>query len=121
LVNLPDGASFTLQGNDVPLIVAHFDHQSRSVKLNVIDVVSGQSLGFADEEDFFVRNSSPLSFFLFTWDGTTVERPGGKPHEVPDGAYRIELSVLKALGDPRNPAHTETWSSPPIVIARPIP
>jgi minor extracellular serine protease Vpr len=119
--NQPGGASFTLQGNDVPFIIAHFDHQSRSVKFRVIDVVTGKTLGLAIEEDFFPRNSSPTFAFLFEWDGTTIDRPGGTLRDVPDGAYRIELSVLKALGDPRNPAHTETWSSPPIVIARPIP
>jgi hypothetical protein len=35
---------------------------------------------------------------------------------VPNGTYRIELSILKALGDPRNPAHFERWSSPDITI-----
>jgi hypothetical protein len=29
------------------------------------------------------------------------------------------MSVLKALGDPHNPAHTETWTSPVITIDRP--
>jgi minor extracellular serine protease Vpr len=40
---------------------------------------------------------------------------------VPNGAYRLELSVLKALGDRSNPAHFEHWSSPTITIARPTP
>jgi len=53
----------------------------------------------------------------------------GKNHEncdnedmtkpVRDGQYIIQLKALKALGDPRNPAHWETWTSPVIAIDRP--
>jgi hypothetical protein len=32
----------------------------------------------------------------------------------------LELSVLKVLGDPANPAHVEHWTSPVVVISRPI-
>jgi hypothetical protein len=31
----------------------------------------------------------------------------------------VKVSVLKALGDPDNPAHWETWTSPVITLARP--
>jgi subtilisin family serine protease len=118
-VNQPGGATFTLEGDDIPYILLHLDHQSRTLKLEVIDLGTGESAGFADIEDFLPRNSSATSFFAFTWDGTTMNRPGGQTRPVPDGAYRMELSVLKALGDPDNPAHTEHWTSPTIVIDRP--
>lgn len=32
---------------------------------------------------------------------------------------QLEVFVLKALGDRRNPAHFESWTSPNITIARP--
>ena len=89
--------------------------------MEVIDVATGKSLNFADDEDFLIRNSSATSFFAFGWDGTTMKKSGGKSRAVPNGTYRIDLSVLKALGDPRNPAHFERWSSPNITIARPAP
>jgi hypothetical protein len=92
-----------------------------NLKLEVIDVATGQSLNFADDENFLPRNSSAGSFFTFAWDGTTTKRAGAKPRAVPNGTYRIDLSILKALGDPRNPAHFERWSSPNITIARPTP
>jgi hypothetical protein len=38
---------------------------------------------------------------------------------VPDGTYRLELTVLKALGSRFDPAHTEHWTSPNITISRP--
>jgi minor extracellular serine protease Vpr len=42
-----------------------------------------------------------------------------KSYVVPDGRYILTLSVLKALGDPDNPAHWETWTSPAFAIDRP--
>jgi hypothetical protein len=121
LVNQPAGASFTLQGNDVPLILVHLDHQPRKLRIEVFDITTGRFVGFADDEAFLPRNSTATSFFGFFWDGTVIDTTAGGTRDVPDGAYRVVLSVLKALGDPRNPAHTEAWLSPPIVIARPVP
>jgi subtilisin family serine protease len=120
LVNQPAGASFTLLDLDVPFILYHLDHQPRRLRIEVFDTTTGQSLGFADDEAFLPRNSAAMSF-AFPWDGTVIDTTAGGTREVPDGAYRVQISVLKALGDPRNPSHTEKWLSPPIVIARPIP
>jgi hypothetical protein len=87
--------------------------------MEVFDVATGESVGFASIDDLLPRNSGPSTFFAFTWDGTTMRRAGGRTRAVPDGQYRIELSALKALGDPDNPAHIEHWSSPQIGIDRP--
>ena len=65
------------------------------------------------------RSSSQTSFFAFPWDGTTFNRAGRRLRDLPNGTYRIELRLLKALGDRHNPAHAEQWTSPNIVIARP--
>ena len=119
LQNQPGGAIFTMVGGDAPFILFHLDHQVANFRLEVFDVTTGRSLNFADDENFVIRNSTPAGFFAFVWDGTTMKRPGGKTSTLPNGTYRIELSVLKALGDPRNPAHVERWSSPNITIARP--
>jgi subtilisin family serine protease len=121
LVNQPAGALFTLQGNDVPFLLFHLDHQPRKLRIEVFDITTGQSLGFADDEAFLPRNTAATSFFAFPWDGTVIDTTAGGARDVPDGAYRVEISVLKALGDPRNPAHRESWLSPPIVITRPGP
>jgi hypothetical protein len=48
-----------------------------------------------------------------------MRRTRGRPLPVPNGAYRIEMSVLKALGDPHDPAHFENWTSPEFFISRP--
>jgi len=117
----PAGALFTMVGDDVPQILIHLNHQVANLKMEVIEVATGESLNFAADEDFVGRNSAANTFFAFPWDGTTMRRPGGKQRTLPNGTYRIDLSILKALGDPRNPAHFERWSSPPITIARPTP
>jgi minor extracellular serine protease Vpr len=115
----PGGALFTMTGDDVPFILLHLNHQVANLRMEIIDVSTGQSLNFADDEDFIGRNSTATTFFAFAWDGTTFKKRGRKLLTLPNGTYRLDLSILKALGDPRNPAHFERWSSPNITIARP--
>ena len=50
-----------------------------------------------------------------------VVRGDSAPITVPNGQYVIKVEVLKALGDETNPAHWETWTTPVITIARPVP
>ena len=73
------------------------------------------------DESYFGRNSTPSTFFAFSWDGTRLHGKGhnGKTEPVPDGTYVIELRALKALGDAGNPDHWETWTSPEVTIDRP--
>jgi hypothetical protein len=37
---------------------------------------------------------------------------------MPNGNYQLWVQVLKALGDPNNPADVETYTSPTFTIAR---
>ena len=119
----PDGAVFTLQDGDIPYILAHFHHQSRLVRADILDAETGQpwhsAFHQAFEYDYFGRNSSPDGFFAFSWNGTTARGSSHHTVEVPDGKYVIKLSVLKALGDENNPDHWETWTSPAFYIERP--
>jgi hypothetical protein len=119
LIFRPAGATYTLVGDDVPFVILHLDHQVRTLTMEVFNVATGASVGFAGIAEFLPRNSTATSAFLFVWDGTTSTQAGGSPQPVPDGQYRIELSVLKALGNPTNPAHLEHWTSPQIGIDRP--
>jgi minor extracellular serine protease Vpr len=120
LVNQPAGATYSMQGGDIPIFVAHLDHQSRRMRFEVIDVTKGDSLGFGIIEEYLPRNSTATSFFTFEWDGTVITKVGDQPKPVPNGTYRIELEVQKALGTTKNPAHFEHWTSPNITITRPV-
>jgi minor extracellular serine protease Vpr len=106
---LPVGGSFTLQGADVPYVLLHLNHQVANLAIRVFDRTNGRFVGFADNENFVQRNSQATTFFAIPWDGTVVQAAGGTPAPLPNGAYKLEMSVLKALGDPRNPAHFERW------------
>ncbi|MGI8561740.1 MAG: S8 family serine peptidase [Luteimonas sp.] len=114
--NRPGGGTYSMVGNDIPFFLIHFDHQSRRMRLEVFDAVSGNAWHRAYEQEYLPRNSTATGFFAFSWDGTTIA--GKKSYQVPNGTYVVRLSVLKALGDDANPAHWETWTSPVITIAR---
>jgi hypothetical protein len=125
LTNQPQGAAYTLQGDDVPYFVLHMDHPARRMDFEIRDAATNQLVHpvfhNAMELEYLGRNSQATSYFSFFWDGTRLHSNGGKgkTKEVPNGQYVIVLRVLKALGDANNPAHWETWTSPVITLARP--
>jgi subtilisin family serine protease len=113
------GGTFTLVGFDQPNIVAHFDHQSRLVRITAQNAGETHPLGKIQPDlEYFGRNSSPIGVFHFAWDGTIVKRDG-TIIAAPNGDYQLTMSVLKALGDRDNPADWETFTTPTFTIARP--
>ena len=116
------GDVFTLQGTDIPYVLAHLDHQSRRLRIEAFDAVTGQSWFRVSDDEYLPRNSTATGFYAFAWDGTTFTGKGKNASQwrtVPDGQYVLKVSVLKALGDESNPAHWETWTSPMFEIDRP--
>jgi subtilisin family serine protease len=127
LQNQPAGASFTLEGDDIPYFAVHFDHFVRKLEFTVYRANDGKPVhpvfNKTDVFEYLGRNSTPGGIFAFTWDGTRMHDNGkGTPDHrkvVPNGDYVIVMKALKPLGDKSNPAHWETWTSPTITIARP--
>jgi subtilisin family serine protease len=115
--NQPAGATYTLEAGDIPYFLVHLEHQPRRMLMEIFDAHTGKAWHRALELEYFPRSSSSTSFWAFTWDGYTVN--GRKLNMVPDGDYVMKLSILKALGDDDDPAHTEVWTSPVITIDRP--
>jgi subtilisin family serine protease len=123
----PEGAVFLVeQREDRPVILFHLAHQSRRIEFRAVEQATGRSYlaGFAD---YVIRNptNGPSlvngGFFTFTWDGKQLfTNAAGKVHrkEVPEGAYKLQIAVTKALAEAANPAHVEVWTSPTIVIQR---
>jgi hypothetical protein len=110
------GAVFTM-GEDIPYFLVHLDHQARRLRGEIIDNVTSKSMRWAFDEKWLPRSPTAGGFYEFSFDGTTFTGPWTRT--VPDGEYVLRLTVLKALGDAADPAHTETWTSPPFVIDRP--
>ena len=135
----PANEVWTLQSPDeIPNVLIHFDHQVRHLELQVVDAASGKPVHpvFSNflERDFLARsglrppaggpyNTDTINddVTAFPWDGTRLQSNGNKPKTkvVPDGSYKIVVKALKAGGDPKNPAHWETWTTPTIKIDRP--
>lgn len=123
--NQPDGATYTMEWvdglPDVPYVIAHFDHHVTRLDMVVIDERTGRPVhpdrNVGVSVDYVHRSATRTSFFSYPWDGTVVDGHG-RITDVRDGSYRLEARALKALGDPDNPAHWETWTSPVITIDR---
>ena len=114
------GTVFSMQGLDSPYVIFQFHHQSSLFRMEILpeaDLVKEYDLAVY-ESVYNGRNSASNTFYYLSWDGTAVEDDHWKP--LPDGGYRIRLSLLKALGDPEDPAHWETWTSPLFTIDRTI-
>ena len=116
------GDVFTLQGQDIPYVLAHFAHQSRRFRVEAIDAVTGVSWNRVSNDEYLPRNADSTGFFAFAWDGTTFTGTGKNTTQwrtAPNGKYVLKVSVLKALGNESDPTHWETWTSPMFEIARP--
>jgi len=118
--NRPDGATYTMVGDDVPQFLFHLQHHSTRLEFTV-QATNGQSYYHIADDTYVGRNTSAGGFFAQAWDGTTFRGAGEdlKTFTVPDGEYVVTIKVTKALGEKRNAEHTETWVSPLITIDRP--
>jgi minor extracellular serine protease Vpr len=119
------GATFTLKGSDFPILLFHLNHQVRRLNIQVFKA-DGSAVhpvyNYVTQQEFLGRNSAATTFFEFDWDGTRAQDNGlgNGDHRkaVPNGRYILKLSVLKALGDAGNSADWETFTTPPIALAR---
>ena len=115
------GAAFDLSDeiDETPYFLVHLEHQARELRIEVFASGTGRNWGRVFTEDYLPRSATATSFFAFAFDGEVTKGRNGRTVEVPDGTYYVRLSALKALGDPANPAHWETWTSPAFAIDRP--
>jgi subtilisin family serine protease len=112
-----EGAVFTMTDGDIPYFLVHLEHQSRRFRMEIYNANTGLPLGRLDDVSYVSRNSSPTSFFSWSFDGM-ISNPN-KTYELPDGHYFVKIRVLKALGNAANPEHWEIWDSPNFFIDRP--
>jgi hypothetical protein len=120
------GGTFTLQGGDIPILLYHLNHQVRRLNVQVYKADGSPVhpvFNYATQLEYLPRNSAAATFFEFDWNGTRSQDNGGGNGDhrkvVPNGTYILKLSILKALGNASNSADWETYTSPPITLARP--
>jgi subtilisin family serine protease len=114
----PTGTTFTMtDAFNIPFFLVHLDHHVMKFRVELFEAGSGKAWHRAYDNEYLGRSSGSNTFFAFSFDGTT--QAGNKTYTLPDGTYYAVVSVLKANGDPSNPAHWETWTSPNFVIDRP--
>ncbi|THF87691.1 peptidase S8 [Deinococcus sp. KSM4-11] len=104
---------FTMAGQDLPLVYFVLDHQARTLRMDVLNS-TGATVGNYFTEPYWSRSPSTADYYQIPWDGTLSDGSS-----VPNGTYKLRLKVLKALGDPSNPADTETYTSQSFKVARP--
>jgi minor extracellular serine protease Vpr len=121
------GHVFNMQSGNVPYVLAHFAHQVRTVRIDLYEAATNKLVGEAVTDEYRERNSRRTGttndtnedvYMPFALDGT-VKKNKNKRTTVADGSYYAKLSLLKALGSTRNPAHWETWTSQSFTIDRP--
>jgi minor extracellular serine protease Vpr len=106
-------------GSDIPYVLATFQHQSSLVRMEILPVedLDKEYDLTVFQTEFFGRNTNTSYFYEFP--GTVRQSRTTSAVQLPNGDYQLQLTVLKALGDPDNPAHWETWTSPTFTIDRP--
>ncbi|EYR64591.1 peptidase S8 [Actinotalea ferrariae CF5-4] len=120
-----EGAVFTMVDGDVPSVLTHVEHPLQSLTIRAYRVLPGTATpsevrgakSLVGVEEHVGRDSG--GFSVRTWDGTLAKTSGKGRITLPDGVYVLEVTALKALGDPANPAHVETWTSPAFTVDRP--
>ena len=126
-INQPNGASYSLVGDDVPYFLVHVGHPVQRLELQIVDAATGKPVHpvFSNllDIDYLGRNSTRTQFYAFSWDGTRSHDNGKGTLDhrkfVPDGQYKVNVRALKALGNPANPDHWQVWTSPVVTIDRP--
>jgi hypothetical protein len=112
----PDGATYTMVGDDIPYFIYHLDHQASLFRLEVFDAVTGRAWHRAYQRKNVPRSALAANATVQGWNGVTTF--GKQTLTVPDGSYVVRMSALRALGDESNPAHWDVWTSPVITLAR---
>ncbi|MCU0698938.1 MAG: S8 family serine peptidase [Myxococcaceae bacterium] len=114
---LPDGGVFTLAGTDTPTVVVHLDHFSRTFALDAIDADTGKPWGTFFSMEYVGKDYTATAWQRVQWDGfTTFDK---RRALVPNGRYRIQMTVLKAMGDAGTPSDVERWVSPAFTLNHP--
>ena len=105
------GHEFTIHEGDYPVIEAFFGHFPHEMRVYAVHQPSGQER-LVMEDSYLPRSESPDHYQQFPWPGTTSAGRSENLRPVPSGTYTLRVELLRAMGDPENPDHWDTWESP---------
>jgi subtilisin family serine protease len=109
--------------HDPVVLLWHLDHQVQNLKVTLLDAATGQPASQGGRNpvlysvDGVARNSTPIAFGGFVWDGRIAfaDSGNGKVHSkaTPAGSYKLLLTAtkVKSLTDTRA-NKTQSWTSP---------
>lgn len=117
---------FELTDGDFPAIGFNLNYPVQKAVVEILDGNSYIPL-FSQTKlltvDGLGRNQDGTSFDTFVWDGSlkAYQVSAGLPvtKTAPNGRYALRVRVLKMLGDANNPAHWESYSTPPFFVIKP--
>jgi hypothetical protein len=117
---IPEGHVFTMEPDNSPWIIYNFNHQSPQVVVEILNGMTGRRaypvFYKIFDWDWHGRSRGVGWYWADPWDGTRIL--WNRNVEVPDGSYQMRMRVLKANGNPLNPADWESWTSPMFYIER---
>ncbi|MGP9538712.1 S8 family serine peptidase [Brachybacterium sp. AOP43-C2-M15] len=115
LLDPEGGHTYTMEDEDIPYLAHFLAYPAERLEVRAYEVRAGGSLklvnpsvGTIDAMDHVGRSGEPE---VYGWDGRFV-LANQKPRSVKNGEYVLEMAVLKPLGDPEDPEHWETYTSP---------
>jgi minor extracellular serine protease Vpr len=113
IAEVDPGTAFTMAGLDVPLLEISFLHHVERFDIEFIPLGERAWMGprYIGAAEYLGRNhgGNPSSVFAMTLTNARL---------VPDGEYVARFTVVKAGGDPTNPAHVVIRDSPRFRIDR---
>ena len=113
---------YSMVGTDVPWIYFDLDYPVSEMYFDVYKANADGTKGEKVHSNFMnyatmLDQGRLKSGTVIPWDGTYQGNKGNnKTRRVSDGDYVLEIRILKAMGDPSNPDHWESWDSTPFTI-----
>ncbi|GAB3221080.1 serine protease Vpr [Glycomyces halotolerans] len=110
--DLREGETFSIGDDTLPTALVYLHHMPRAMEVVVENTDTGETFTW-DREEFLPRSAGPDDTAAIGLAAFDEDRPG----VLEPGSWRMEVRVLKALGDETDPDHWEQWRSPTIRLA----
>ena len=110
------GQNYTMQGDDVPYVLFHLEYPVSDLQLWVYRANADGTKGALLSQQPAVTTGNAGRDDLYTalaWDGTykVTKKRNSPVANAAAGAYILEVRALKALGNPKNASHWESFST----------